>query len=173
MPKTPTPETPEKKRPKISVLERRLSSPFGEPSVAITLKEPGWECRWFNADVATDHIWRAKHKGWEGVTPDELRDPEQIGGYAVSPDGFVTRGTQGKELLMKMPAEWRKQILDAKTEQNRKNMRPGAMRREAADAAGAQFGEEAATFVANSRVIGDVVDQREIIHRRVVDDMNE
>lgn len=154
------------KKPRVEVLQRRLQTPFGAPAAQIRLKEAGWEPRWFNAALAADHIWRAKENGWQGVRPGELADPDQIGGFQVSPDGFVVRGDKGQELLMKLPADWRKQIQQKKTEQNTRNMRPGAMKREVAEAAGKALGDQAGQFVNdNVRVVGDVRDSIERVHR--------
>src|SRR5574342_973486 len=106
--------TTEAKRPRISVLERRLQNPFGEPSAPIELKDASRECRWFNAAASADHIWRNKRKGWDQVKPDDVRDLEQIGGYAVDAAGFIVRGERGSEVLMSMPKDWRRQIELAK-----------------------------------------------------------
>jgi len=149
---------PPKKRPNIAVLERRLQNPFGEPSLPVTLKDDSYECRWFNSQVASDHIWRAKYKGWENVRPDELADAEQLGAFQASPEGFVVRGEKGQEVLMKMPADWRAQIQKAKSEANARQMRPGAAKKEVVAAVGAQFGEPAANFMQKATVVGDVVD---------------
>jgi len=153
-------------KPRVEVLQRRLQSPFGAPSTKVRLKEDGWDARWFNAAIAADHIWRAKEQGWQGVRPAELADPDQIGGHTVSPDGFVVRGDKGQELLMKLPTDWRKQIQASKTEQNMRNMRPGAMKREVAEAAGRKFGDQAGEFVRNNvNLVGDVRDSYERIQR--------
>jgi hypothetical protein len=152
--------------PRIEVLQRRLQSPFGAPATQIRLREPGWEPRWFNAAIAADHIWSAKENGWVGVKPAELADPDQVGGFQVSPDGFVVRGDKGQELLMRLPADWRKQIQQKKIEQNLRNMRPGAMKREVADAAGRELGDQAGQFVNDQvRVVGDVRDSLERVQR--------
>lgn len=163
---TPKSDEPLFQRPRVEVLQRRLQTPFGAPSSKVRLKEADWDARWFNAAIAADHIWRAKEQGWQGVRPAELADPDQIGGFAVSPDGFVTRGDKGQELLMKLPSDWRQQIQQKKTEQNTKNMRPGAMKREVAEAAGRHLGDQAGEFVQKSvSVVGDVRDGFERIHR--------
>ncbi len=57
--------TGEKKRPRVSVLERRLQNPFGEPSAPVRLKDPTLHPRWFNASSRPDNIWRAKELGLE------------------------------------------------------------------------------------------------------------
>jgi hypothetical protein len=168
MAKTDTTPKDEKlfKKPRIEVLKRRLSKPFGAPSSKVQLTEAGWEARWFNSAVSGDHIWRAKEQGWQGVVPAELADKEQIGGFQISPDGYVVRGDKGQELLMKLPSDWRAQIQKSKTDQNLRNMRPGVMKREVAEAAGKTLGDQAGSFINdNIKVVGDVTDNVERMHR--------
>lgn len=169
-------------RPRITVTERgsqttidalaadprykaRFENPFGEPSAPIALKDRGRECRWFNAVIATDHVWRAKRKGWDQVRPDDVVDLDQIGGYNVSPDGYITRGERGQEVLMSMPKDVRAAIQAAKTQANIRHMgNPNATKRNIVEAAGQQIGSQAADYL-NSRIIptGDVTDTKEII----------
>jgi hypothetical protein len=165
-----TPKTEEKlfQKPRVSVIQRRLKNPFGAPASRIGLREAGWDARWFNGAIAADHIWRAKENGWQGVRPSELQDPEQIGGFQVSPDGFVVRGDKGQELLMRMPSDDRRQIQKMKTEVNTRNMRPGVMKRELADAAGKQLGDQAGQLINDKvRLVGDVTDKVERMPPRV------
>lgn len=161
---SPAPPVP---MPRIAVLERRLQNPFGEPSAPIDLKDSSLECRWFNAAIASDKVWRAKMKGWSPVTPDMLRDLDQVGGYVKSPDGFVTRGDRGQEVLMAMPKDWRREIQLAKTRENNRNMgNPNAMKQEIVSAAGDQLGDQAADFLQRRMgIIGQVTDGREVVER--------
>jgi len=158
------------KKPRISVLERRLQHPFGEPSAPIDLKDRSMECRWFNAATGADHIWRAKRKGWANVRPDDVQDLEQIGGYAVDVSGFIVRGERGQEVLMQMPRDDRRQIEFAKARLNTKNMgNPIATKNEIVEAASSQLGDEAADFLHHSgKVSGSVRDSYERVQR--VDD---
>jgi hypothetical protein len=145
----------------------RLSNPFNEPSAPIDLKDSNLECRWFNAAKATDHIWRSKRKGWDQVRPDDVKDLEQIGGYNVSPEGYITRGERGQEILMSMPKDVRHAIQTAKTRANVANMgNPNATKREVVEAAGQQLGSQAADYL-NARIgpIGDVTDTYERVER--------
>src|SRR5690242_6457010 len=70
----------------------RLRNVFGQPSAPIDLKDDTRECRWFNAAIQTDHIWRNIRKGWDKVRPSDVKDLEQIGGYTESVDGYIVRG---------------------------------------------------------------------------------
>jgi hypothetical protein len=161
-------ETPaEKPKPRISVLDRRLQNPFGEPSSPVDLKDRRLIARWFNGAIIADKIWRAKQKGWTPVRPDDVVDLDQIGGFTKSPDGFVARGDRCQEVLMQMPKEDFDLIQMAKTKHNLRNMgNPGAMKAEVVEAAGQQFGDRAADFLNKSRPVGNVTDQYERIERR-------
>lgn len=145
----------------------RLDSPFNEPSAPISLKDSSRECRWFNAALATDHIWRAKRKGWDQVRPEDILDLEQIGGFNKSPEGFITRGERGNEVLMSMPKVVRQAIQVAKTRANLANIgNPNATKREVVEAAGQQIGSEAAEYL-NSHIgpVGQVIDTHERVER--------
>jgi len=145
----------------------RLGNPFGQPSAPIGLKDDTRECRWFNSAIQNDHIWRNKRKGWDQVKPEDVIDLEQIGGYNVSPDGFITRGERGQEILMAMPKLVRAAITQAKTQWNNRHMgNPNAMKNEVVEAAGKQIGAEAADYL-NSHIgpVGTVTDMRERVER--------
>lgn len=147
--------------------QARLQNPFNEPSAPIELKDHSRECRWFNAALATDHIWRNKRKGWDQVRPGDVADLEQIGGYNKSPDGFITRGERGHEVLMSMPKVVRQLIQIEKTKQNLRNVgNPNAMKNEIVNAAGAKLGSEAADYLnARGGPIGGVTDSYERVER--------
>lgn len=148
----------------------RLKNPFNEPSAPIALKDSHLECRWFNASLASDHIWRSKRKGWDQVRPDDVRELEQIGGYNVSPEGYITRGERGQEILMSMPREVRAAVQLAKTRQNIANMgNPNATKNEVVNAAGKQLGGEAAEYLNRQGfgAVGGVNDSYERVERTV------
>jgi len=117
-------ETPiVKRRPRVSVLERRVQNPFGSPSVEIELKDRSLKPRWFNNAIIADKVWRAKNDGWRVVLPDEVQDLEQIGAYGLAPSGgHIVRGTRGDEVLMVMDKGDYKQIALAKTRVNNERM---------------------------------------------------
>lgn len=165
MPKQQEPDAP---KPRISVLDRRLQNPFGEPSSPIDLKDRSLGCRWFNGAISGDHNWRAKQvKGWAIVTPEMVVDMDQIGGALVNASNQITRGARGEEVLMCMPKEAMQQIQWAKTRENLKNMgNADAQKRELVDAAGKALGDDAASFL-NQRVkaVGGVQDSYERIER--------
>lgn len=162
-----TKEEPVKPRPAVSVRERRMQgvSLRGTGAPPIQLREPGWECRWFNSEVKADHIWYAKNElGWESVIPADLSDPEQVGGFQVSPEGHVVRGEKGREVLLKMPVADRKQIERQKSIANIRNMDPHRQKAEVANAAGKSLGDEAGSFIdKNVKVIGGITTTKERI----------
>jgi len=145
----------------------RLENPFGQPSAPIDLKDSSRECRWFNAAIQTDHIWRNKRKGWDQVRLEDVKDPEQIGGYVLSPEGYVTRGEQGHEILMSMPKIVRKAVQLAKVQHNQRHMgNPNAMKQEVVEAAGRALGSEAAEYLdGHIGPVGGVTDSYERIQQ--------
>lgn len=156
-----------KNKPAVSVFERRLQNPFGEPSSPVTFKEPNRIARWFNGAIITDKIWRAKHKGWFNVTPADLVDPDQVGGYGLDPAGNIVRGERGQEVLMWMPKDEFEQIQLAKTRVNLETMRDfDKQKRQMLNEAASRFGSQAADYL-NARVgpVGTVTDTREIVER--------
>ena len=140
----------------------RIDNPFGQPSAPIELKDNSRECRWFNATIQTDHIWRAKRKGWDQTRPDDVADLEQVGGYAVSPEGYIVRGERGHEILMSMPKVVRTAIQAAKIVQNNYNLaNPHRMKAELTEAVGHALGDEAASAVQTHVTLTDNLERRE------------
>jgi hypothetical protein len=158
----------EKPAPRISVLDRRLQNPFGEPSAPVSLKDSTLIARWFNGAIVADKIWRAKSKGWTPVTPAMIVDLDQIGGYTLSPDGYVSRGDRCQEVLMTMPREVYDQIVWAKDRHNKRNMgNPDAQRRDVMAAVGEKYGDQAAAFIGQKvGAVGGVTDSYERIERK-------
>lgn len=165
MPPKQTETTPDKPDFNIDVLDRRLQNPFGEPSVPIGLKDRSLVCRWFNAGISADKIWRAKMvKGWQHVTPHMVTDLDQIGAHSVSPDNKIVRGERGQEYLMCMPRDAFDKIQLAKSRYNNELM--GNPNRQAADAieAGARAGLDPS--IAGGRPTGKVNTYKERIEVR-------
>lgn len=158
-----------KKRPRVSILERRLQNPFGEPSHTIQFKQKNLAARWFNDDARNGQVHRAKELGWEPVTVDMIANLDSLGHHAVNPANEITRGERGREVLMWMPKTDREQILAAKTAENNRRMgNPNVQRNEAleaygqSDALGAEFVDSAGGV---SHAIGGVRTTRERIER--------
>lgn len=163
--KTDQPDQPSLAR--VKIFERRLKDPNGRPSSPIELRDPSLVCRWFNSSIMADKIWRAKQDGWTPVRPDDVVDLDQVGGYTKSPDGFITRGDRGQEVLMAMPKDWRDKIAMAKTRENLKNMGdPNRTKAEVVQAASDKLGDQAADFLHRKvGIVGGVTDQYERVER--------
>ena len=134
--------------PKVSVLERRLSHPFGSPSVPITLKEGGpWQIRIVNATMRSGRIGDMIHnKGWTFVHASDIDGtPEELG-FRKQDDRLV-RGEHGEEVLMKMPLDMFNRIQQAKAQHNLTALGTKQTKELVANRTAAQFGSEAADTV--------------------------
>lgn len=154
-------QTPEAAATRISVLERRLQNPLGEPSAPVRLKDSTLHPRWFNASSRPDNIWRAKELGWEGVRPEDIVDLSQIGTHTLSADGFVARGERGQEVLMAMPKQMFDKIQWAKTKKNLDAMKDtDGEKHRMLNAASKKFGGDVADIMSKYvRTVGGVSDQ--------------
>jgi hypothetical protein len=143
------------------VKQRLAAGVFQSPSRPIRLKDNSLVCRWFNSDKSSDHIWRAKNvQGWVSVTPDMLADPDQVGGYTVSPTGSVVRGQRGSEHLMCMDRDLLAQVARAKEGKHNETIgNPAKIKSDLANHMAATHGSEAGDFV-HRNVIGEVTDSR-------------
>lgn len=103
--------------------QRGIDHPFGLPSEAIRLKEPGWYCRWVNSAILSDKVWRNKNIGYDNVRLADLADPEQIGMLSTDPSGNIVRGERGHDVLMKLPDAVYQARQAAKVEKNLSDMR--------------------------------------------------
>jgi hypothetical protein len=159
--------TPKAKKPRVSVLERRLQNPFGEPSSPIDLTDPSLVCRVFNKGVGSQQIYRAKTLGWEFVEPTQLVDVEQAGGFRVSTDGQrLVRGEREEEVLMFMPKKDRTQIEHAKAKKNVRDMQMGRQRDAIAQAASQSISQQAGDILGDPnrvKMVGNVTDNYERI----------
>ena len=169
------------KRPRISVTERGvqnaaildsdpryrkgISSPFGIASEAIQLKEPGWYCRWVNAGIIQDKVWRAKNVGYDNVRPSDLADAEQLGQFQTDAAGCIVRGERGREVLLKIPMVVHAERQRAKTEKNLRDMKDyDRQKANMLEAAAAQYGAQAADYLADeSGPFGKITDKYERI----------
>lgn len=151
-------ETPEPKaKPRISVLERRLQNPFGEPSQTIRFKAAGTpiEAHWFNEATRPGQIHRAKELGWVPVDADMIEDLDSIGFHTVNAAHQITRGARGEEVLMWMPKDDYQRIQFAKAKKNMEDMHDfDKEKHKMINAAASQFGGQAADYL--SRHVGPV-----------------
>lgn len=152
------------KKPRVSILERRLQNPFGEPSSPIDLKDEAMVCHVINKAVGAQQLYRAKQLGWEYVEPDMLADRDQAGGFRVSTDGSrMVRGEREEEVLMYMPRADREQIELAKARKNVRDMQIGKQKEAVVNAAAQRFGGEAGDFLNKTNIVGNVTDSYERI----------
>jgi hypothetical protein len=158
---------PVKKKPRVSVLERRLQNPFGEPSSPIDLHDGSLECRVFNKGVGAQQLYKARQKGWEYVEPAQIVDLDQAGGFRVSTDGQrLVRGEREEEVLMYMPKADRLLIEQAKAKKNVRDMQMGKQREAVANAAAQAISQQAGDFIGDPnkvRMVGNVTDNYERI----------
>lgn len=148
-PKKLLPDVPERADvPRISILERRIQNPFGEPSQSVRFKDNRLTARWFNDAARSGQIFRAKELGWNDVTQDMIQDMNSLGNHELNPAGQIVRGERGQEVLMWMPTKDFKEIQMAKDRKNRQLMGdPVAQKNEIVAAAGLQLGDQAASFL--------------------------
>jgi PHD/YefM family antitoxin component YafN of YafNO toxin-antitoxin module len=143
-----------------AALARRLAgNVHGAGSRGIPLKEPErWHTYIANTFTNEDEFYRMRHeKGWEPLTVEDLDCSPQEAGFRVSEDGSLVRGAQGKEMVFKMPKEDYHALQMAKTAQNLRGIGSAAkVKSDIAEAAGAQLGDEAASFL--NKMPGQVVD---------------
>lgn len=152
-------------RPHLEVLERGLQNVFGLPSAKIALKDPAMVTHWINTQIGANQLGKALDAGYLKARPEMLADTDRVS-FTVSPEGYVTRGERHAEILVYTLAEWAQKRAQKKADENRRMMNPGATKAQVAEAAAAQFGEEAADYLhSHSGPVGSVRDQYERIHR--------
>jgi hypothetical protein len=143
-----------------AALARRLAGNVqGGGSRSLPLKEPQrWHTYIANTFLNEDEFYRMRHeRGWEPLMPEDLACKPEEAGFMVSPDGYLVRGPQSKEMVFKMDAEDYKLLEAAKTQQNLKGIGSAKkIKADMAEAAAASHGSEAADYVNN--LPGQVVD---------------
>lgn len=156
----PAPATPQAR---ISVINRRLQNPFGTPSREIPLKgekATGWVTRTFAVDPEhPNRHYDAVHRlGWIPLTrPDLAVSPESIG-FTVAPDGRITRGPNGAEVLMAMPKADYDAVQQAKSDANLRKLKPDHTRQEVAQATAQEHGSQAGDTIYSTFEQRDVVE---------------
>lgn len=164
---------PKKDLPRVTVTDRRiearLRNPFGSPSVPIQFKDAGKVARWMNDGIIEGKVWNHKtFGGWNLTKPEDLADPEQLGGFSLHPSGgHICRGERHKEVLMWMWKDDYDAITRAKIAANNRDMgNPHAQKTAVVEAASRQLGDEAADFLnRGGGMSGGVTDTIERIER--------
>lgn len=133
--------------PSISVLERRLQNPFGEGSIPIKMKQPGWTLHIINASLRSGRYHDVvRNKGWVPVEANEIDGDPADFGFDVK-EGRVVRGERGSEVLVKMPTKDYQRIALAKDDVNRRGLGGQAVKKAATEKAAREFGDQAADMV--------------------------
>lgn len=145
----------------VELYERRLVNPDMTGTEPVKLTTPGdWYCRWINTDLPGRWDQVVHRMGYRPVHMSELADVRAVTGVVASPEGYVTRGDRGKEILVKMPQAWWDKIQGAKTERRLAQQRSGEKAREdLTQAVAARFGDQAGDAVTKWRT--NVVPGRE------------
>lgn len=129
--------------PRISVLERRLQNPFGEGSIPVRLKEPGWTLHVINANLRPGRYHDVvRNKGWVPVEATEIDGDPMDFGFDVK-EGRIVRGERGSEILVKMPTADYQQIQMAKDAHNKRQTSAHAVKTAAVERAAKEFGDQA------------------------------
>jgi len=141
----------ERRRKQVEVVQRRLKGGnlFASPSQAIPLKDQSMRVRWFNRGISDDRFFVAEQqKGWMKVHVSDVASLDAISGYDRSPEGWITRGPRGQEMLYMMPKADYQAIQMAKAAANTKRLGSAKSRAAAAaEATAAQFGPQAGDYV--------------------------
>lgn len=149
------------RKPKVSIIDRRLKNPFGTGTVPITLTTPGlWEVRWVYSKLRPGRLYEMTHnKGWVFVEPAELDgSPDEYG--LTAKDNRLVRGDHGEEVLMKMPKKDFDKIVAAKTDYNLGQLGKQKMREAVAQATSKEHGDQAGETVYDAFQHGDITDSR-------------
>lgn len=148
-------------------LMRRLAggNPFASGTRAIPLKEPHrWHLRIENDYADDGQVYRAIHEGgWVPLEPGDLACAPIDVGLRIGEGGYLVRGAQGREVVLKMAKEDYRQLELAKTAANNATIgRPDKIKAEMAGSAAATHGAEAGDFV-HRHVTGTVTDTQRVI----------
>lgn len=141
----------ETEAPRISVIDRRLTNPFGTPSRDIPLQgeKRNWVVRTFCADAEhPNRHYDAVHRlGWVPLAAEDLAVSVESLGYVKAADGRIVRGPGGQEVLMAMPKASFEQIQQAKSLANLKGLKKDSVRGDVTNATAKEHGDEAAEHV--------------------------
>lgn len=93
---------------KLDVVTKRIQSGrtphAGSPVPTLTGQSEPMEVCFINTALPNRYGFVTEELGWEGVRPDEVRDPLPQGDIRAF-EGRVVRGERGEEVLVKIPAK--------------------------------------------------------------------
>jgi hypothetical protein len=147
---------PKPKKP-ISVVDRRLASGsvFAASSRPIPLVDPkAWELRIINTQISDQRLWEVQaDKGWVYAEPADIAVPVSELGLREQ-DGRIVRGTQGHEVLMKMPKGDYRRIQAMKDAENKTRTfgDKRKLKQDVVTAAAVELGDQAASFLNRASV---------------------
>lgn len=121
-------EIPDEEIPSFEVVERRIlygdTSALAGPAMELVNQPERMALYWGNTGREGRHFQLTKRKGWMPVKMTELANRLDVGGDVTeSPDGFVTRGEKGREVLYKMPLRLYEALEKRKVADNLKQSR--------------------------------------------------
>jgi len=147
----------DRRKKSVSVIQRRLKGGtlFSAPSQQTPLKNKMMRTRWFNRGISDDRFFVAENqRGWIKVHRTDVESLDAVSGYDVTSEGYITRGPRGQEMLYMMDKRDYEAIQAAKQAANTKRLASARTMRDAtADAAAAQFGDEAGDFIAKDETV--------------------
>ena len=147
---------PPVKVPDAAVFDRRIfGNPFGEGSVSVRLKEPGWTVRVINTQLKPGRYHDiVRNKLWVPVLPEDLEGQAEDYGFDLK-DGRVVRGERGVEVLVKMPTATFHAIQMRKDELNRAQTHPRKLKQDVMAQTAAVHGDQAASYLDQNVTITD------------------
>jgi len=143
--------SPTRRKKQIEIVQRRLKGGhlFSAPSQAIPLKDKSMRVRWFNRGISEDRFFVAEQqRGWIKVHVNDVESLDAVSGYDRTPEGYITRGPRGQEMLFQISLVDYAAIEAAKAAANTKRLGSAKARASAAaEATAAQFGSQAGEYV--------------------------
>ena len=158
-------DTEQPRKKDITVVDRRLQSGnvFRRGSRKIPSNPPGkWEFHEANSQISDQHIYEYRNeKGWDYATSADLDcTPDDVGYREM--DGRLVKGDKGHLVLMKMLVPKWEQVVALKDRTNRENTFSKAKtKNDILAAAGAELGDEGASFLARNVNKIQITDSRE------------
>lgn len=133
------------------IARKRIESGDVRPTqtqVPLKKQEEPMTTRWANTSISGRAYDLVDHKGWVAVRYEELRNPGN-GEFKQTPDGLVSRGANGHQILYKIPSAVYKEIAFAKARREHSRLGSKQKMSQGAAEAAATKSDKAATAVEN------------------------
>lgn len=135
---------------RVRIWERRMINPMARDQAPILFKDGRWVPRWINTAI-TGRYHRALYlQGWQPVKVSDLSESCAVLGFTALPDGTVTRGDRGSEVLCKLPKHVSERIQQQKATKLLDRVMQPVKPKDLAEDVGREFGDEAAAQTAAS-----------------------